>query len=182
MKGPYGFGVKMHRQTRWLSYPHLMPHICVSELARHWFRRQALTWPNTDLLSIGTLGTNFSEIGIKHIFYKQKNAFENVACEMVATLCRGRWVKRACSKVRDRFLIMLWLIVFQLHGKHFATFRGELAISLCLTESSITQTVAKIGIQGLFSTFIDQKPSFAGKSQCHYAVSANILWRHMHYL
>ena len=36
-------------------------------------RRQAITWTNADLLSIGPLGTNFSEILIEiHIFSVKK--------------------------------------------------------------------------------------------------------------
>ena len=56
-------------------------------------RWQAITSTNADLLSIGPLGTNFSEIQIeiKKIFIHE-NAFENVVCEMAAILSRGRWV------------------------------------------------------------------------------------------
>ena len=53
-----------------------MPHIYVSKMGQHCFRinsdngllpvwRQAITWTNTELCSIGPLGTNFSEIWIK---------------------------------------------------------------------------------------------------------------------
>ena len=50
-----------------LTHLPLVPHICVNELGQHWFivRRQAITWTNTELLSIGPLGRNFSEIKIK---------------------------------------------------------------------------------------------------------------------
>ena len=55
-----------------LNHPILVPHICVSELYKHWpgnglspDRRQAITWTNAGSLLIGSLGTNFSEIWIK---------------------------------------------------------------------------------------------------------------------
>ena len=58
-------------------------------------RRQAITWNNAGLLSIGPLGTHFSEIRIK---IKAKlileNAAENVVCKMMAILSRGRRVNR----------------------------------------------------------------------------------------
>ena len=75
----------------------LAPHICVM----HWdsigsgndlspIRRQAITWTNADLLSVGALGTIFSEIWIEILtFSLNKNAFESVVCEMVAILSRG---------------------------------------------------------------------------------------------
>ena len=43
---------------------------------------------NAGILSTGPLGTNFSEILSILI---QKNAFENVVCEMVAILCGPQW-------------------------------------------------------------------------------------------
>ena len=54
-------------------------------------RRQAITWTNAGFLSIGTLGTNLSEIWNTNIF-NHENAFESIVCEMVAILFRGRWV------------------------------------------------------------------------------------------
>ena len=44
--------------------------------------RQAITWSNVDLLSIGALGTNFSEILNRNTELSiDQNAFENV-CEI----------------------------------------------------------------------------------------------------
>ena len=40
-------------------------------------------------MSIGPLGTNFSEILIIN-----KNAFENIICEIADILARGRWVNK----------------------------------------------------------------------------------------
>ena len=65
-----------------------MPHIYVIELGKH--RLRQLSKP---MLSIGLLGTNFTENFIKT---KKKsiheNAPENIVYEMSATLSRGRWV------------------------------------------------------------------------------------------
>ena len=63
-----------------------MLHICIS----NWIiigsgnglspvRRQTITWTNAGLLSIGLLGTNFSEILIG--IFIQENVFENVVCQ-----------------------------------------------------------------------------------------------------
>ena len=56
-------------------------------------RRQAITWTNADLLTIGTLGTKFSEIEIKIQTFSftsvHKNAFGNVVCETATILSRG---------------------------------------------------------------------------------------------
>ena len=55
---------------------------------------QAITWTKAHLLSIGPLGTNFSEIWIKiQNFSLIKNAFENVVCEMAAILPEGDELK-----------------------------------------------------------------------------------------
>ena len=52
-------------------------------------RRQAIIWTNAEILLIGTLGTNFSEIISEiHIFLIQENVFENVVRERVANLSR----------------------------------------------------------------------------------------------
>ena len=60
---------------------------------------QAIIWTNARLLSIGPLGTNFSEILIKiKKLFIHENAFENIVCKMAVILSRGRWVnnKDAC--------------------------------------------------------------------------------------
>ena len=56
-------------------------------------RRQAITWTNADLLSIGLLGTNFSEIrnGNTKIFIHE-NAFENIVYENGGHFVQGKRV------------------------------------------------------------------------------------------
>ena len=79
----------------------LVPHICqwsrsvlVSDNGLSPIRRPAIIWTSPGLLSIGPLGTNYSEILIKiQNFSFTKNAFENIVCETVAILFRGVWVK-----------------------------------------------------------------------------------------
>ena len=53
----------------------LVSHICVGELDRHWFRRQANTRTNVGLLPLGLLITNFSEtwIYILSFSFKKNN-------------------------------------------------------------------------------------------------------------
>ena len=72
---------------------------------------QTITWTNADILSIESLGTNFSEIDqnaiifIKKRICIQENAFEYVACDMAAILSRPQCVKlndavkKLCYKV-----------------------------------------------------------------------------------
>ena len=52
-------------------------------------RRQAIIWTNAGILSIQTLGTNFSAI------LSEIHAFENVVCEIASTLSRPQCVKTA---------------------------------------------------------------------------------------
>ena len=52
---------------------------------------QAIIWTNAGILLIGTLGTNFSKIWIKYIFFIRKNGFENdsklAAIFVLASMC-----------------------------------------------------------------------------------------------
>ena len=66
-----------------LTHLPLVPHICVSELDQYCFRCQTISWTNTDLLSIRTLWTNFSEIRIK---------IQNVSfMKMRLTMSSAKW-------------------------------------------------------------------------------------------
>ena len=73
-----------------------MTHICVSSQifigSDNSFspgRRQAIIWPNAELLLIRTLGTNFSEMFNRNSnIFIQENVFENVVCEM-SSICLG---------------------------------------------------------------------------------------------
>ena len=57
-------------------------------------RRQAITWTNADLLSIGPLGTNFREIWIEILtFWLKKMRLKMTSAKMATILYRGRWVK-----------------------------------------------------------------------------------------
>ena len=57
-------------------------------------RRQAITWINAGLLSIGLLGTDFSEIWIGILSFSLKKIHPNLSsAKMSAILSRGRWVK-----------------------------------------------------------------------------------------
>ena len=56
-------------------------------------RPRYITRSNAHLMSIGSLGTNFSEIWIEiQNFHNNKNAFENVVWEMAVIFSRRRWV------------------------------------------------------------------------------------------
>ena len=87
----------------WLSLTHWgrVTHICVSKLTiiasdngLSPGRRQAIIWNNGGILSIGLLGSNFSEIWIKILTFSfKKNAFENIVCQVASTSSRPQWVK-----------------------------------------------------------------------------------------
>ena len=58
-------------------------------------RRQAITRTNIGLLSIGLLGTNFSEIWIGILSFSFKNNYLKMSSvKMAAILSRERWVKK----------------------------------------------------------------------------------------
>ena len=81
-------------------------HLCVSKLTINGTdngvspgRHRAIIWPNAGIISIGLLGTYFSEILIQiHIFFIQENAFENVVRKLAAILSRPQYVKNRWSK------------------------------------------------------------------------------------
>ena len=57
-------------------------------------RHQAVTWTNTGLLSIGPLGTNFSEMRIDFSFTKTHLKMSSAKWR---PFCPGRWVKKKNS-------------------------------------------------------------------------------------
>ena len=68
-------------------------------------RRQAIIWSNAGILSIGPLGTNFSEIVIK---IHWKNAFENVFCEKATILSGPQCVKWYVYPCRSGLIHWYW--------------------------------------------------------------------------
>ena len=77
-----------------------MTHICVGKLAIIGSdnglspgRRQAIFWTNAEILSIGPLGTNFSEnFNRNSNIFIPENTFESVVCETAAILSRPQCV------------------------------------------------------------------------------------------
>ena len=83
-----------------LSHLPLVPHICVSELGKHWFRQwlvassapshylnQCWLIVNWTLRNTPQKNSNQNTKVFIH-----ENAFECVGCEMAAILSRGRWI------------------------------------------------------------------------------------------
>ena len=63
-------------------------------------RRQAITWTNGGLLSVGLLGTNFSEIRIRNfIIFIHENACEVAVCHNCGhfKLSKGGWGEGICA-------------------------------------------------------------------------------------
>ena len=64
-------------------------------------RHQAITWTNAGLLSIGLLGTSFSEIWIQILSFSfKKMHLKMLSATMAAILSRGRGVKSLMSPWR----------------------------------------------------------------------------------
>ena len=90
-----------------------MTHICIGKLTIIGSdnglspdRRQAIICTNAGILSIRTIGTNFSEILSKTHVFIQENTFENVVWKMAAVLSRPQYVnmmvyaqKKACQRL-----------------------------------------------------------------------------------
>ena len=53
-----------------------------------YIQHHAIIWTNANLLLIGYLETNFSEISIKTIIFIHENNFENIVCEMTSISSR----------------------------------------------------------------------------------------------
>ena len=71
----------------------LVPLICVSKLGHHCsdnglspVRRQAITWTNAGLLSIGLLGTSFSEIWIGNLSLSCKKMYVKMSSAKMAAI------------------------------------------------------------------------------------------------
>ena len=77
-------------------------------------QRQAIIWTNGGILSIGALGTKFSEIVIEiHKFSFKKIAFENVVGKMAAILSRPQCVNTRSAAIVPEisptiFIYILW--------------------------------------------------------------------------
>ena len=64
-------------------------------------RHRAITWTNAGLLTIGLLGTNFSEIWIVILSFSfRKMHLKMLSAKMAAILSMGRWVNMALHAVQ----------------------------------------------------------------------------------
>ena len=76
-------------------------------------RCQAITWTHAGLLSIGLLGTNFSEIRILSFSFKKMH-LKLSSAKMAAILSRGRyvstWVSMWCDKVANLSTMSVWYL------------------------------------------------------------------------
>ena len=74
-----------------LTHLSLVTQICVLSP----IRRQAINWANGGLLSIGLLGTNFSEILIAILSFSFKKIHLQISAKMAVILSRGRGVNES---------------------------------------------------------------------------------------
>ena len=98
------------------------------------------------MLSIGPLGTNFSEVLSKIQNLIQENASQNIVCEITAILSRGRWVNSSgpsdaiwrcrsgstlaqvmacCLAAPSHYLNQCWHIISKVH---WYSYEGNLAL------------------------------------------------------
>ena len=75
----------------WVTYIYIYMYTCVTNLGHHWVknglspvRRQAIIWTNAVSLSIGPLGTHFSQI----VFQIQTFLFQKMHLKMSSGKCR----------------------------------------------------------------------------------------------
>ena len=92
-------------QSRWFNSSTLVPHICVSDSGQHWFRwwlgavwlvaYTALShhlkqcWVIVNCTITNKLQRNFNQ---NTKLFIQKNAYENIVCEIAVIVSRGRSV------------------------------------------------------------------------------------------
>ena len=97
-----------------------MPHICVSELGQRWFRLWLVVYsaPSHYLNQFWsivnwTIGNKFQwNFNQNTKFFIHENASENIVCETVAMLSRGRWAKSGhwCADAISRLSSVLVVI------------------------------------------------------------------------
>ena len=95
-------------------------HICVSKIIIISSdngllpgRRQAIIWTHAEILLIGPLGINFSEILIEiNISFIQGNAFENVVSKKASISSLPQWVNNNLAPgsglALNRWLVTIW--------------------------------------------------------------------------
>ena len=85
-----------------LTHLSLVPHICITELGRHWFREWLVAcsapshylnqhWVIVNLTPRNKLQWNFNQ---NTKLFIHENASKNIVCKMAAILSWGRWVKQ----------------------------------------------------------------------------------------
>ena len=94
--------------------------------------RQTIIWTSAGMLSIGLLGTKFSEILIEmsYIFIPKKKCIENVVCETAPILSGGRWVNCLKQVVLYELLMypifrICWHVSVFFYNIYVATIWGE---------------------------------------------------------
>ena len=89
------------------------PHtcICVSELGRRRFRKWLVAQPFSEPMSTyGQLDQTSLKFESKFNIFISENAFENVACEIAASLSRGRWVSlQETTMFKINHCLSFWL-------------------------------------------------------------------------
>ena len=140
-----------------------MTHICVSRLTTIGSdyglspgRRQAIIWSNAGLLSIGSLGTNFSEISIKILTFSFKRMRFKVSSAKRRPFCLG-------------LNVLKWINVI-----HFVS---DIVNNIFIAEASDNDQLVNYWIteNHLFICQIDGNHSFNLK----YIWSAWILWTNL---
>ena len=87
------------------------PNICISELGRRRFRKWLVAKPSPEPMSTyGQLDQTSLKFESKFNIFISENAFENVACEIAASLSRGRWVSlQETTMFKINHCLSFWL-------------------------------------------------------------------------
>ena len=100
----------------------LVPHMCVSELYKHWFSNGLALchWLNQCWFIDNWILRNKFQWNRNTKVSIHENAFEYVGCEMAAILSRGRWVNTLVSyatvypkKYAHGFVVLCFVVVMQ---------------------------------------------------------------------
>ena len=95
--------IVLYRISKWLIYASVTLAIIVSDNGLLPGRHQAIIWTNAEILLIGPLGGNFSDIFNRNIYiFIQESALENVVWDIAVILSRPQ-----CVNSRTGFVVEL---------------------------------------------------------------------------
>ena len=136
-------------------------------------RRKVIIWTNAGLLSIGTLGTNFSSILNRNSNIFEDNAIENVVWKMVAIFSRPQCVSLQVlipytrhnltndTEVTEAFYFTLFQDFISFVYLHWADYSGSAFLSITMTSKwsrwRLKSPTSRLFAQSFFGGKIKEK-------------------------